>query len=119
MLKVYIYKGCSTCRKALQWLKSKGVEHEERAIRETPPTLGELERALDFYDGEVRRLFNTSGLDYRAMDLKSRLPKLSRREALEMLSKNGNLVKRPFAVGELGARAGFKEEEWASWLEVR
>ena len=67
---------------------------------------------LDFYDGDLRRLFNTSGQDYRAQNLKDRLPNLSSEEAIELLHQNGNLIKRPFLLTPTVGRVGFKESEW-------
>ena len=111
-MKVYAYEGCSTCRKALSYLKSTGREFQLIPIRETPPTKDELRRMLKLYQGKVKHLFNTSGQDYRAMGLGAKLPKLTDEQAITLLSKHGNLVKRPFVlVGNTGA-VGFKEEEW-------
>lgn len=114
MLTVYAYSGCSTCRKALAHLKQRGVTYREVAIREQPPTLAELRRLLEAYHGEVRRLFNTSGQDYRAQGVAQRLPGLSADEALRLLAANGNLCKRPMAVGPGIALAGFKPAEWTA-----
>lgn len=118
MLKLYAYQGCSTCRDAVKWLKQHDIAFTEIAIRETPPSLPELRSALAARDGDVRRLFNTSGLDYRALGLKDKLPSMTREAALELLSKNGNLVKRPFAIDAKGtvSLVGFKETEWAAAL---
>ena len=116
MLKVYIYQKCSTCREALKWLDAHGIKHEVKAIRETPPTVSELKVALAAANGDLRKIFNTSGMDYRAMGLKGRLPSISENEALEMLSRHGNLVKRPFVIGNGIALVGFKKPEWESAL---
>jgi len=110
--KIYVYAKCSTCRSALQWLKQHSIPHEELPIRETPPSAVELNRAVDHFDGNLRRVFNTSGMDYRAMDLKDKLPAMSRREAVKLLGSNGNLVKRPLLLGDGVVLAGFKPEEW-------
>lgn len=114
--KVYSYSGCGTCRKALKWLDARKAPYTLLAIRETPPTKAELARVLAAYGGEVRRLFNTSGLDYKAMDMKEKLPKLSTDAALTLLSKNGNLVKRPFVVTSRGGLVGFDEAAWTEAL---
>jgi len=116
MLKLHAYSGCSTCRNAIKWLKAHDIPFEEVAIRETPPTVRELKEMLAFQGHDLRRLFNTSGLDYRAMGLKDKLPTMTEKEALELLSKNGNLVKRPFAIDEAKHvhLVGFKEGEWAA-----
>lgn len=116
MLTVYAYEKCDTCRKALKWLTANGVSHQVKAIRETPPTKSELKSALAAHGGDLRRLFNTSGVDYRAMGLKDRLPTLSEAEALELLSSNGNLVKRPFLIGNGVSLVGFQPEAWKDQL---
>ncbi|MFZ9941550.1 MAG: arsenate reductase family protein [Luteolibacter sp.] len=116
MLKVYIYQKCSTCRDALKWLDAHGIKHEAKAIRETPPTVSELKVALKAAGGDLRKIFNTSGMDYRAMGLKDRLPNMTEKEALEMLSTHGNLVKRPFVIGDGISLVGFKEAAWRSAL---
>lgn len=117
-MKVYAYQGCSTCRKALAWLKNHGIEAEVLPIRETPPTVAELRAALKARGGELRALFNTSGQDYRAMDIKSKLPGMAVEEALTLLSQQGNLVKRPLlADAKAGVHlVGFQEAEWAKAL---
>ena len=89
-----------------------GLEYTERPIRDTPPTLPELKRMLKYVSGDVRKLFNTSGADYKLQNLKDRLPSMSDDEALNLLALNGNLVKRPFALGNGTGAVGFKEEEW-------
>ncbi|MBL9173584.1 MAG: arsenate reductase family protein [Verrucomicrobiales bacterium] len=112
MIKIYAYSGCSTCRNALKFLKDRRVAHEVVAIRETPPSKAELKRMLDLCEGQVRRLFNTSGQDYRALGLGAKLDSMSLDEALTLLSGNGNLVKRPFALSKDRGVVGFKVEEW-------
>lgn len=116
MISVFAYKGCDTCRKALKWLAERGIPHEVKAIRETPPTVAELKAALAVFGGDLRPLFNTSGGDYRELGLKDKLPGMSADEAITLLSKNGNLVKRPFVTGDGVALAGFKADEWARVL---
>lgn len=116
MLKVYTYKNCDTCRKAVKWLQAQGLAYGELAIRETPPTVKELRVMLAAYEGELRRLFNTSGGDYKAMSLKDALPGMSEAKAITLLSENGNLVKRPFLIGDGAALVGFKESEWSAAL---
>ncbi len=112
-LRVYAYANCDTCRKALKFLAAKKIAHEVIAIREHPPTVAELRAMLGHVGGDLRKLFNTSGQDYRALDLKSRLPKMSEDEALALLASHGNLVKRPFALTPETGVVGFREEEWA------
>ncbi|MCW5557446.1 MAG: arsenate reductase family protein [Verrucomicrobiae bacterium] len=112
MLKVYAYAGCDTCRRALRFLRERNVVHEVIPIREQPPSRAELRRMLAAYGGDVRRLFNTSGQDYKALGLARKLPDLSTDEALALLAGNGNLVKRPFVLARDDAWTGFKEAEW-------
>ncbi|RPJ33088.1 MAG: arsenate reductase family protein [Verrucomicrobiaceae bacterium] len=112
MLTVYVYQKCSTCRDALKWLDDHGVAHQTKAIRETPPSAAELKTALNLLGGDIRKLFNTSGMDYRALGMKDKLPAMSADEAIELLSQNGNLVKRPFVIGNGLALTGFKPEIW-------
>ncbi len=111
-VKIYVYEKCGTCRRALQFLQSRKVPFTAIPIREQPPTRAELCRMLDIYGGEIRKLFNTSGLDYQAQNLKDKLPKLTTDEAIALLAGNGNLVKRPFVLTDQSGRVGFKEEEW-------
>jgi len=112
MLKVYTYSKCSTCRKAVKFLRDHKIEFKEVPIRETPPSLAELQQALKSKDGKVRALFNTSGNDYRALGLGTKLPAMTDTEALNLLAGNGNLVKRPFAVGKDVSLVGFDEGAW-------
>lgn len=116
MFTVYVYQKCSTCRDALQWLDARGIAHEVKAIRETPPSPAELATALEALGGDLRKIFNTSGMDYRALGLKDLLPTMKEAEAFDLLSKNGNLVKRPFLVGEGKVLVGFKEPRWQQAL---
>ncbi len=112
MIKIYTYKKCSTCRKATKWLEARGIEFDELPIRETPPTAAELEVMLEARNGELRRLFNTSSQDYRDAGLKDRLEAMSAPEAFAILRETGNLVKRPFLIGDDVAVNGFREKEW-------
>ncbi|PTX96604.1 arsenate reductase family protein [Opitutus sp. ER46] len=116
---LYSYSGCSTCRDAVAWLRAHAVSVEERPIYERPPSLAELKRMLAFQGGELRKLFNTSGLEYRALDLKTKLPTMSVEDALKLLSGNGRLVKRPFLLGANVGLVGFKPEVWAAALLPR
>lgn len=111
-MKLYTYSGCDTCRRAVKWLRSRGLSVPEIPIREQPPTPAELEAMLGHLGGDLRRLFNTAGRDYRALNLKDRLPTLDRAEAIALLAENGNLVKRPFLLAPAGGATGFREEEW-------
>ena len=117
MLKLYTYQKCSTCRDAVQWLKDRGIDFTELPIRETPPPVSELKAMLKAR-GSLTKICNTSGMDYRALGLAEKLPDMTTEAALTLLSGNGNLIKRPFAVD--AARGvfltGFKKPEWETAL---
>ena len=115
-LKVYVYKSCDTCRKAKKHLDKMGLKYELIPIREQPPTKVELRTMLAIYDGNIRKLFNTSGGDYKALNLKEKLTNMTDEEAIKLLSENGNLIKRPFAIAGNRGIVGFREEEWSKWL---
>ena len=110
--KIYEYKNCDTCRRALKFLTSRAVPFTTVPIREQPPTKDELLKMLKIYDGDVRKLFNTSGQDYRRLKLGEKLATLTPDEAIELLAMNGNLVKRPFVLTDKGGVVGFDEEHW-------
>jgi arsenate reductase len=116
-LKVYEYAGCDTCRKARKYLQRNGIDHQLVPIRDQPPTKAELRRVLANYDGNVKKLFNTSGGDYRVAKLGEKLPGMSTAEAIELLASNGNLVKRPFVPTPEGGLVGFREEQWDKALK--
>lgn len=115
-VRVYAYAGCETCRRALRFLQAAAVVHEVIPVREHPPSVTELRLALECAEGEVRRLFNTSGRDYRALGLAAHLPTMPEADALRLLTENGNLVKRPFVVAGRQAWTGFNEAAWRERL---
>jgi arsenate reductase len=116
-LRIYTLSNCDTCRRATKWLRGRGLQFAEVPIRETPPTAAELKRVLAAQRGELRRLFNTSGRDYRELKIGDRLATLTVAEALELLASNGNLVKRPILISENVELVGFDEQTWAAALE--
>jgi arsenate reductase len=118
MLKFYGYGPCSTCRAALKFLRERGIPFTEIPIREQPPTIEELRAMLAAHGGQLRRLFNTSGQDYRAMGLKDRLPTMDLDEALRLLASHGNLVRRPFLIGPGIALVGFDAAAWSAALQA-
>jgi arsenate reductase len=118
-LKIYTYAHCDTCRKAVKWLRAHELAFAEHPIRETPPTPAELRAMLAAHGGELRRLFNTSGRDYRELKLGEKLPAMGEAEALALLAGNGNLVKRPFLLGPGVALTGFSEPAWAAALPAK
>lgn len=109
---VLCYERCSTCKKALNWLKEKGVEYELRPIKEQNPTKEELTEWYRKSGLPLKRFFNTSGNLYKEMNLKDKLVSMSEEEQLTLLSTDGMLVKRPLVVAKDHVLTGFKEEEW-------
>lgn len=115
-VEIYTLKTCDSCRKANKWLRENEIPFEEIPIREHRPSVKDLERALADLNGEIRKLFNTSGQDYRALNLKEKLPELSEKEALSLLASNGNLIKRPFLISEKITLVGFNAQTWTGAL---
>lgn len=111
-MKLYYYPSCSTCKSALKYLKEEKIEVEAINISEAPPSLEELKKMLAYKDSSLKALFNTSGLQYRELNMKERLPQMKVEEALALLSHNGMLVKRPFLLSKSFGLLGFKKEEW-------
>lgn len=106
------YPRCSTCKKAKTFLDDRGVEYKERHIVEENPSFDELKKWYEMSDYPLKRFFNTSGMRYREMGLKDKLPHMSEEEQLELLATDGMLVKRPILVDGDRVRVGFKEKEW-------
>ena len=106
------YPKCSTCQKAKAWLDEQGVAYEARHIVEQNPTAEELARWIGDSGQPVKKFFNTSGLKYKDLGLKDKLPTMSDEEQIALLATDGMLVKRPIAVGEDFVLVGFKEAEW-------
>lgn len=97
-------------------MRAQGIQFEEVAIREQAPGKGELASMLEQRGGDLRSLFNTSGKDYRELGLKDRIADMDFDEAAELLTRNGNLVKRPFLLGQGVGLVGFKQAEWSEAL---
>ena len=106
------YPACGTCRKAKKWLEENGVPFNNRLIVEENPTKEELRVWIPKSGLPIRKFFNTSGVIYKEMKLKDKLPAMSEEEQLELLAGNGKLVKRPLMVSEDTVLVGFKPEEW-------
>lgn len=115
-MKVYCYAKCTTCKKALKWLDEQGKEYEQIDIKENNPTKEELKDAYQKSGLPLKRFFNTSGLLYKEMKLKDRLPSMPEDEQLELLASDGMLVKRPLVITDKVVLAGFKEAEWEQKL---
>ena len=106
------YPPCSTCQKAKKWLDSQGLNYTDRHIKENNPTYEELKLWYERSGMPLRKFFNTSGLSYKSMGLKDKLPHMTQEEQLRLLASDGMLVKRPIAVkGDL-VLVGFREKEW-------
>ena len=113
MKKLFIqYPKCTTCKKALKYLKDHGIEIEERHIVENNPTAEELKEWLDKSGLPIKKFFNTSGVLYKEMQLKDKVGQMTEEEALALLSTNGMLVKRPLLITEDQVLVGFKEAEY-------
>lgn len=110
------YPKCSTCQKAKKWLDEHNITYKERHIAEENPSYDELKDWHEKSGLPLKRFFNTSGLVYRDLQLKDKLPSMSEEEQLELLAGNGMLVKRPLAVDGETVLVGFKEAEWTEKL---
>ena len=106
------YPKCSTCQKARKWLEAQGITYTDRHIAEKNPSYDELKQWYEKSGLPLKRFFNTSGLLYKEMQLKDKLPAMSEEEQLKLLATNGMLVKRPILVEEDKVLLGFKEAEW-------
>ena len=115
-LTVYSYAKCQTCQKAIKWLEARRIPHSVVPIREQPPKQAEIKAMLKHVDGDVGRLFNRSGQDYRTLGLSAKLDGMSEIEAIKLLAGNGNLVKRPFVLTTRVGLVGFDATTWAKAL---
>ena len=107
------YPPCTTCKKAKAWLDAHGFSYEDRHIKFGNPSYGELKLWKDISGLPLKKFFNTSGLQYKALGLKDKLPAMSEGEQFALLASDGMLVKRPILVGEDYVLVGFKEAQWA------
>ena len=106
------YPKCSTCKKAKKYLEEHGIEFEDRHIVEENPTKEELAEWIRISGKPIKKFFNTSGMKYRELGLKDKLPEMSEEEQIELLASDGMLVKRPLLIDGEMVPAGFKEAEW-------
>nr|WP_302665554.1 arsenate reductase family protein [uncultured Agathobaculum sp.] len=111
------YPKCSTCQKARKWLEEQGISFDERDIKLNNPTVEELRTWYARSGLPLKRFFNTSGMQYKAMGLKDKLPDMSEEEQLALLATDGMLVKRPLLVDEDFVLTGFKQTEWEKTLK--
>ena len=107
------YPPCTTCKKAKKWLDDNGILYSDRHIKDDNPSREELAAWLEKSGQPVKKLFNTSGLLYKSLGLKDKLPEMSVEEQIDLLATDGMLVKRPLVIGEDFVLIGFKEKEWA------
>ena len=113
MLKFICYPKCTTCQKAKKWLDDNGIEYDLRDIKTENPTWEELARWYAVSGLPLKKFFNTSGLLYKSMALKDRLPGMDDEEMLQLLASDGMLVKRPLLIGEDFVLVGFREADWS------
>jgi len=111
------YPKCTTCQKAKKWLDDNNIEYEDRHIKENNPSYDELKKWYAESGLELKRFFNTSGLLYKSMDLKNKLPGMTEDEQLKLLATDGMLVKRPLVIAENVILTGFREKEWSEKLK--
>lgn len=111
------YPPCSTCQKAKKWLDANGLAYIDRHIKESKPTIDELKEWFNRSNLPLKKFFNTSGLLYKSLNLKNRLPSMTEDEQLEMLASDGMLIKRPLIVTDTLVLVGFKEENWKQLLK--
>ena len=116
MLKFICYPKCTTCQKARKWLDDNGIKYEFRDIKLDNPTLDELTEWYKKSGLPLKKFFNTSGLLYKSLDLKNKLPTMSENEMLKLLASEGMLVKRPLLIGDDFVLVGFKDTEWSITL---
>ena len=117
MIKFICYPKCTTCQKAKRWLDDNNIEYELRDIKLENPTLDELTEWYKKSGLPLKKFFNTSGLLYKSLDLKSKLPTMTEDEMLKLLSTDGMLVKRPILIGADFVLVGFREAEWSTILK--
>ena len=110
------YPKCTTCQKAAKWLKDNNIDFIDRHIKEDNPTFDELKAWHEKSGLPLKKFFNTSGLLYKSMELKNKLPEMSEDEQLKLLAADGMLVKRPIVVADDFVLVGFKEKEWTEKL---
>ena len=109
---IICYSRCGTCKKALNWLDDNGIKYEYRHIVEENPTKDELKNWYEKSGLPLKKFFNTSGLKYKELNLKDRIPQMTEEEIFDLLSTDGMLVKRPILISGDKVLVGFKEEEW-------
>ena len=115
-MKFICYPKCTTCQKAKKWLDDNKIEYELRDIKTENPSVNELKEFYRLSGQPIKKLFNTSGLLYKSMDLKNKLPEMNEEEIFAILATDGMLVKRPLLISDKYVLIGFKEKEWEEKL---
>lgn len=111
-MELIIYSKCSTCKKAKNYLDNKNIKYNLREIKEFTPAKEEITKWLEKYNIDINKLFNTSGLIYRELNLKDKLKNMTTKDKINLLSQNAMLIKRPILVCDNNLLVGFKEKEW-------
>lgn len=119
MLKFICYPKCTTCQRAKKWLDDNKIDYELRDIKLDNPSLAELTEWYNKSGLPLKKFFNTSGLLYKSLDLKNKLPEMSEDEMLKLLATDGMLVKRPLLIGDSFVLVGFKETEWVNHFNIK
>ena len=114
---VLCYSRCTTCKRALEWLKERNIEFDERDIKGDNPSADELKKWYGESGLNLKRFYNTSGMKYKELGLKDKIPTMSEDEQFDLLATDGLLVKRPLVVGDGFILTGFKEKEWEEAFE--
>ena len=117
MIQFICYPKCTTCQKAQRWLDDNGIAYVLRNIKEDKPSLQELTAWYAQSGLPLKKFFNTSGLLYKSLELKTKLPQMGEQEMLSLLATDGMLVKRPLVIADTCVLVGFKEADWAAKLQ--
>ena len=113
------YNKCSTCKIAKEYLDKNNISYIDRQIKENNPTFNEIKKWIDKYNINIKKLFNTSGILYREMNLKDKLNNMNEDEMINILASDGMLVKRPILVSDDKILIGFKEKEWNEYFRIK
>lgn len=119
MIEFIEYEKCTTCKKAKEWLNEHNIQYNDRQIKEQTPTFEELNEWIKKFNISIKKLFNTSGLKYRELNLKEKLKDMSDSKKIKLLSSDGMLIKRPLLVSSNKVLIGFKEKEWNDYFNEK
>ncbi len=118
MIQFYQYPKCSTCIQARRYLEKNNIQFESIDITLNPPSIKQIEKMLAFVDHDIKKLFNTSGIQYRELKISEKIKSMTATQAIELLSQNGKLIKRPFLIGKDFGIVGFKADQWDLLFQV-